>query len=46
VKSTLTTGQKPKALDRNDELVQLRGENGRLKNTIKCMEIDLERKEE
>ena len=46
VKSTLTTGTKLKPLDRNDEIVSLRGENGRLKNTLKCMEIELERKEE
>lgn len=46
VQSTLKTGAKLKPLDRNDELVQLRGENGRLKNTIKCMEIELDKKEE
>ncbi len=46
VKSTLQTGAKLKPMDRNDEIVQLRGENGMLKNTVKCMEIELEKKGE
>ena len=46
VKSTLQTGAKLKPLTRDDEIVQLRGENGMLKNTIKCMEIELEKKAE
>ena len=44
VKSTLHTGAKLKPEDRSDEIVQLRGETGRLKNTVKCMEIDLQKK--
>lgn len=46
VKSTLATGTKAKPLDRNDELVKLRGENGQLKNTVKCMEIEIEKMDE
>jgi len=46
VKSTLATGAKAKPLDRSDELFQLRGENGRLKNDVKCMEIELEKMDE
>ncbi len=42
----MQTGAKLKPLTRDDEIVQLRGENGMLKNTIKCMEIELEKKAE
>jgi len=33
-------------LDRTDELTKLKGENARLKNTIRCQEVELEQKEE
>ena len=46
VKSTLQTGAKLKPLDRNDEIVQLRGENAMLKNSVKCQQIELEKKAE
>lgn len=35
-----------KPLAETDELTRLRGENGRLKNTVKCQEIEIEQKEE
>jgi len=46
VKSSLQTGAKLKPLDRNDEIIKLRNENSMLKNTVKCMEIEIEKKEE
>lgn len=35
-----------KPLGETDELTKLRGENGRLTNSVKCLEIELEQKEE
>jgi len=35
-----------KPLNETDELTKLRGENGRLKNQVKCCEIEIEQKEE
>lgn len=45
VKSTLQTG---KAVQEsvNEELIKLRGENGRLKNQVKCSEIEIMQKKE
>ena len=46
VKSTLNSGMRLKPLAETDELTRLRGENGRLINQVKCLEIELEQKEE
>lgn len=46
VKSTLNSGMRLKPLAQTDELTRVRGENGRLTNTVKCQEIELEQKEE
>lgn len=46
VKSTLNSGMRLKPLTETDELTKLRGENGRLKNQVKCQEIEIEQKEE
>ena len=46
VKSTLNSGMRLKPLNETDELTKLRGENGRLKNQVKCCEIEIEQKEE
>ena len=46
VKSTLQSGMRLKPLTETDELTKTKGENGRLKNQVKCMEIELEQKEE
>ena len=46
VKSTIHSGMRLKPLAETDELTKLRGENGRLKNQVKCFEIELEQKEE
>ena len=45
-KSTLNSGQRLQPLERNDETTKLKGENGRLKNQVKCLEIEVEQKEE
>lgn len=42
VKSTLNSGMRLKPLTETDEATRLRGENGRLKNQVKCNEIELE----
>jgi len=46
VKSTLNSGMRLKPLSETDETTKLFGENGRLKNSVKCLEIELEQKEE
>ena len=46
VKSTINSGMRLKPLTETDELTKLRGENGRLRNQVKCLEIELEQKEE
>lgn len=46
VKSTLNSGMRLKPLAQTDELTRVIGENGRLTNTVKCQEIELEQKEE
>lgn len=45
VKGTLSTGQKVQEAP-SDELIRLRGENGRLKNQVKCFEIEIQNKKE
>ena len=35
-----------KPLAETDELTRVKGENGRLRNQVKCQEIELEQKEE
>ena len=42
VKSTLNSGMRLKPLNETDELTRVRGENGRLTNRVKCLEIELE----
>ena len=46
VKSTLNSGMRLKPLSETDEGTRLRGENGRLTNQVRCLEIELEQKEE
>ena len=46
MKSTLSSGAKLRPEQRGDEIFELRGENGRLKNQVKCMEIEIEKKQE
>ena len=45
VKGTLSTGQKIQEPP-TEELIRLRGENGRLKNQVKCFEIEVQNKKE
>ncbi len=45
VKGTLSTGQKLQEAP-SDELIRLRGENGRLKNQVKCFEIEIQNKKQ
>ncbi len=42
VKSTLNSGMRLKPLSETDEATKLHGENGRLKNQVKCLEIELD----
>ena len=35
-----------KPLNETDELTRLRGENGRLKNQVKCLQIDVEQRQD
>lgn len=46
VKSTLHSGMRLKPLNETDELTRLRGENGRLKNQVKCLQIDVEQRQD
>ena len=46
VKGTLQTGQKMDLVKPDDELIKLRGENGRLRNQVKCFEIEVSQKKE
>ena len=41
-----TNGVRLQPLSKTDEVTALRGENGRLKNQVKCMQIELEQKED
>lgn len=45
VKGTLATGKQVQEAA-SDELIRLRGENGRLKNQVKCFEIEVQNKKE
>ena len=46
VKGTLQTGHKIELKPADDELIKLRGENGRLRNQVKCFEIEVSQKKE
>ena len=46
VKSTLNSGKQITQETPSDELIKLRGENGRLKNQVKCSEIEIQQKKE
>ena len=46
MKSTLHSGMRLKPLNESDELTRLRGENGRLKNQVKCLQIDVEQRQD
>jgi hypothetical protein len=41
VKGALQTGHKMEVRPVDDELIKLRGENGRLRNQVKCFEIEV-----
>jgi hypothetical protein len=40
-KSTLNSGKSAQQESVSDELIKLRGENGRLRNQVKCSEIEI-----
>ena len=46
VKSTINSGVKLQPLTSKDELAKAKGEVGFLKNKVRCMEVELEQKEE
>lgn len=46
VKSSLQTSKAQPMEAPSDELIKLRGENGRLKNQVKCAEIEILQKKE
>lgn len=45
-KSTIHSGVKLQPLNGKDELTKAKGEVGFLKNQVRCMEVELEQKEE